>query len=188
MSLPHRLLFPISNKSSLICTFLKTGQHIRNLWWTSYGPLIQTENSPNCKCTHHAGSIGLSQPLQASVLLSELHPTTTTKSGNAITYLHYDAIKIIFTSNSSKLDYNYLSNVFIYLWKRQKLKTMGWCSFKVHVQSTSRGACAQSGQVWGTPTAPPGSSSRCQTQLVWPPDRRWVIATFQLHWTQWPSI
>ena len=55
---PHRQLFPISSKGSFICTFLKTGQHLpQPLMNQLCGPLVWTENSPNCKCIRHAGSI-----------------------------------------------------------------------------------------------------------------------------------
>ena len=62
---PYRLLFPISSK----------GSTYYSLWWTSCGPLVGTENSPNYKCIRHAGSIhhaGRSKPLQPSALPPEL--------------------------------------------------------------------------------------------------------------------
>ena len=45
-----------------------------SLWWTSCGLLVGMENSSNCKCIHHAGSIrhaGGSKPLQQSTLPPE---------------------------------------------------------------------------------------------------------------------
>ena len=72
---PHRVLFPISSKGSFICTSPKTWQRIPQ-------PLMDQfsmENSPNYKCIRHAGSIRLtggSKPLQLSVLLLELFPTS----------------------------------------------------------------------------------------------------------------
>ena len=45
------------------------------------GPLVGTENSPNCKCIHHAGSIrqaGGSKPLQQSALPPKLRCATHT--------------------------------------------------------------------------------------------------------------
>ena len=49
-------------------------QHItyHSLWWTSCRPLVARENGSNCKCTSYQGSIGWSQPLQASALPPEL--------------------------------------------------------------------------------------------------------------------
>ena len=67
---PNRLLFSISSKGSFICTFRQTGPHI--LWWTSSGPLVGAENSPNWKYTCHEDSIRWSQPLQVSALPPEL--------------------------------------------------------------------------------------------------------------------
>ena len=42
---PHRPFSLISSKGSFICTFPQTEQHI---WRTSCGPVVGTENSPNC--------------------------------------------------------------------------------------------------------------------------------------------
>ena len=54
---PHSL-FPISSRGSFIYTFPDSTAHTT----TFYGPVVDhwlggTENSPNCKCFHHAGSI-----------------------------------------------------------------------------------------------------------------------------------
>ena len=72
---PHRLLFPISRKD-LICAHSQRQDSIyHNLWWTSCGPKVRTENSPNCKRTHHARSIchaGGSKRSQLSALSPEL--------------------------------------------------------------------------------------------------------------------
>ena len=74
---PHRLLFPIiTSKGSFIITFPRQYHTHHSLWWTSYGPQVGTENSPNYKCLHHADSIGWSQILQASALLPELRPAS----------------------------------------------------------------------------------------------------------------
>ena len=47
------------------------------LWWTSYGPLVGMENSPNCKCTRCAGSTGWSKPSEVGALPTELRHTPT---------------------------------------------------------------------------------------------------------------
>ena len=65
--LPHRLLFPISNKGTIVCTFPTD--------WTAhtpaYGrPLVGMEISPNCKNIH---CVGL-RPSQVGVLPAELRP------------------------------------------------------------------------------------------------------------------
>ena len=47
-----------------------------SLWWASCGPLVGTENSPNCKCFCHAGSVHHargSKPLQQTVLVLPYH-------------------------------------------------------------------------------------------------------------------
>ena len=61
---PHRLLFPISSKVSFICTF----PTYRSLWCISYGPLVGTENCPNCKWVHCAGSIWWLKPSQVDII------------------------------------------------------------------------------------------------------------------------
>ena len=68
---PYRLLNPINSKGS----FIRQDSTYHSLWWTSCGPLVGMENSPNYKCIHHVGSIhhaGRSKPLQMSILPPEL--------------------------------------------------------------------------------------------------------------------
>ena len=71
----QRLLFLISSKGSLYALSHRQDSTYNSLWCTSCGPLVGTENSSNCKCTHHVGSIRHargSKTLQQSALLPGL--------------------------------------------------------------------------------------------------------------------
>ena len=66
-------------KESLFCLTMPLEQDstYHSLWWTSCGPLIGTENSPNCKCFRHAGLIhhvGGSKHSQQCALSPEIRP------------------------------------------------------------------------------------------------------------------
>ena len=114
---PHRLLFSIGSKRSFICTFPQTGEDI--LWWTSCGPLVGMENSPNCKCFCHTGSIrhaGGSKPLE----LSALHPALCSTPAHPH-YIYYRVDILSFMSYR-----NNLSDHVGRTWTCARDTTAGW--------------------------------------------------------------
>ena len=57
--------------------------NLDSLWWVKCGPLVGTENSPNCKYICHAGG---SKPLQQIALPPELHPSPCCCNNNPYRY------------------------------------------------------------------------------------------------------